>query len=133
MKYASIPWARTVPTTLVSKNNGRPNLFAWFVESLHLSRRREARRFLRTHAYLFDGSADAGLEKSKGGDDMADAEKRCPVRRASNGSGMSENSRLASLACAFPLFNVFIVIAVFRALPDAPRVQSAEVIISQGD
>jgi hypothetical protein len=69
MKYASIQWARTASTTLVSKNNGGPGVFAWFVESLHLSRRREARRFLRTHAYLFEGSSEGGLEPTAGGDD----------------------------------------------------------------
>jgi len=69
MKYASIPWARTAPTTLFSKNNGRPSVFAWFVEGLRLSRRREARRFLRSHDYLFDGSSDGSLEPTMGGDD----------------------------------------------------------------
>jgi len=64
---------------------------------------------------------------------MADAEKRLPVERPSNGSGMSENVRLVRLACAFLLFNIFIVVTMSRALPDAPRVQSAEIIVSQGD
>ena len=63
---------------------------------------------------------------------MADAVKRLSTRR-SKASGISENSRLVSLACAVLLFNIFIVMTVYRALPDAPRVQSAEIIVSQGD
>ena len=67
MKYASIPWAKTATTTFASRRN--TGFLAWILESLHLSRRLQAQRFLRTHHHLIDSSWDNGLKPNTGDDD----------------------------------------------------------------
>jgi hypothetical protein len=70
MKYASIPWTKTAPTTITSiTNNG---FFTWILESLHYSRRLQAEHILRTHRHLIADSWDAGLKPYTGeNDDVA--------------------------------------------------------------
>jgi hypothetical protein len=64
---------------------------------------------------------------------MAIAEGRFPVRRSSKSPGSSENALLTSLARAFLLFNIPVVIMVRRALPNEPRAQANEVTVSYSD
>jgi hypothetical protein len=67
MKHASIPWARTAPTTFASRK--RIGFFGWVLESLHHSRRLQAQRFLRSHRHLIAGGPDSGLKPNTGDDD----------------------------------------------------------------
>jgi hypothetical protein len=67
MKYASIPWTKTAPTTIASRTNS--GFFAWILESLHYSRRLQTERFLRNNRHLIADSWDAGLKPYTGEDD----------------------------------------------------------------
>jgi hypothetical protein len=81
MKYVSIPWAKTAPTTIATRKN--VGFFTWILESLHHSRRVQAQRFLRTHRHLIAGSGDSGLSRTWGTTTMAPAERRSTVKPSS--------------------------------------------------
>jgi hypothetical protein len=57
MKYASIPWVRTAPTTASDKKS----FLTWILESLHYSRRLQAQRFIQSHRHLIASSRDCPL------------------------------------------------------------------------
>lgn len=63
---------------------------------------------------------------------MAIAEGHSSCRSSKSG-GRSERAFLGVLVCGLLLINILVGVMVHRALPDQPDVQSAEVIISQGD
>lgn len=69
MNYASTPWARIAPTTIATKNKGRPGFFARILEALHHSRRLQAENFIRAHRHLLADGWNGSERPTTGGDD----------------------------------------------------------------
>jgi hypothetical protein len=64
---------------------------------------------------------------------MAIAERRSTIKPSLKVLGPSENAVLAILAGALLLLNILVGVMVHRALPNEPRAQTEEVIVSHGD
>jgi hypothetical protein len=64
---------------------------------------------------------------------MAIAERRSTVKPSLKVPGPIEDALLTLLVCVLLLLNILVGVMVHRALPNEPRAQSEEIIISHGD
>jgi hypothetical protein len=73
MKHASFPVAgsASAPLVVAGQNPRRIGFLTLILETLHHSRRIEARRFLRAHRHLIASGPDSRLENT-GGDTNVD-------------------------------------------------------------